>query len=69
MGLGELFAEIDEGLGVGVEVEDGVVGDEGGLGDVDEGGDVFLEEGIVGGEAGNHQAVGIPPDRLLEDGS
>ena len=52
-----------------VEIKDGIVGDEGGLGDIGEGGKVLLEIGISRREAGDHHAVGVAPDRLLQDRS
>ena len=54
--------------GAGVVVDGGTVGDEGGLSGVGEGGEVFLEEKIVRAETGQHEAVGVAPDRLLQDG-
>ncbi len=61
-----LELELVDHLHLGVLVLDGLVADEGGLGRVGQRRQVLLHEGVARREAGDHQAVGVAPDRLLK---
>lgn len=63
----DLSLELLGGFFAWIVVDYWPVGDEGGLSGVCERGDVLFDEGIVWIDAGNHEAVAIPSDRLLQD--
>lgn len=63
--LPNLLLKVCDNLGARVIVDGGLISDESSLGGVGQGGQVFLQETIIGVNAGDHQAVGIPSDRLF----
>lgn len=66
--LFNLFLEFLHGLYSRVIVDNWPISDEGSLGSISKGGEILLEKGIVGVEAGDHKAIAIPSNRLFQDG-
>lgn len=74
VGLIQLFSklldlplQLLDGLQPRVVIDHRPIGYEGSLGGIGKSAEVLLNEGIVGVDAGDHQAVAIPTDGLLEN--
>ena len=64
----DLFLQLLDSLQPRVVIDNRPIGDKGRLRGVGKCAEVFLNEGVVGIDAGYHQAVTIPAYRLFEDG-
>ena len=64
-----LFLQLVDGLVPGVIIHCGLVCYIGGFSRISQSRDVLVEEMVVGAYAGNHQAVAVASDRLLQNRS